>query len=650
MAQQYSLLPYKQFETSYGQPISTIDLSLDSEQILLTDKKGLLQLWDVPNLVKQKETKSKTPYLLTSFSKAFITLLNKKGELLKLDQNFDQIFQSETGTVPVLATLDPDKKIMSTLTKEGYIELFDLSVNMSYAKMDSRNDSKNSLFIGFDRFGQYIAQISNLGEVRIWNPATQNILKHLKLESGEYHGSKSIIHSATTSKGSNYFIVGLQEIFIPKGGMQSGKQPERRNMLIVYDWDTGNEIKRIKTNDRVDQIVAGPGPETLIYISNDKSEINLINIQSGSLMHRVSTTFKPTILKLSDDNQLLAAGSEDGQIAIFELQRNATAEIKILSPPISRGLNGSQTSNREINLKGTIENIRGLKALTINGREASLNNFGEFETKIALAPGKNKIRIEALDHEQNRIVKDIFLTRNIDPTPNANKSEHSNLKKKKIALVIGNSDYANVSPLANPAKDAEAMEQALLSLGFEVIKLINVGYEEMKNAVFRYGDLIQDVDVSMFYYAGHGLEVDGVNYLVPTDANINSSLDVKLKTIPLTGVLRTIDYANDEGLNMIILDACRNNPFPTGKRGGAGLARETATSGTIIAYATEPGATASDGTGDNGLYTGELVKQMLIFQRIEDVFINTRNNVEILSNGEQKPWEEARLKGVFYLN
>ena len=146
------------------------------------------------------------------------------------------------------------------------------------------------------------------------------------------------------------------------------------------------------------------------------------------------------------------------------------------------------------------------------------------------------------------------------------------------------------------------------------------------------------------------MEVDGTNYLVPVDANISSALDVKLKTIPMTGVLRTMELTNDEGLNMIILDACRNNPFPTGRRsGGSGLARVQAPSGTLIAYATDPGSVASDGDTDNGLYTGELVKQLRLSQRIEDIFMNTRNAVEQKSDGAQRPWEEARLKGVFYL-
>ena len=215
--------------------------------------------------------------------------------------------------------------------------------------------------------------------------------------------------------------------------------------------------------------------------------------------------------------------------------------------------------------------------------------------------------------------------------------------------MIGNAAYSGAGALNNTVNDARSMAETLESLGFEVTSVIDGSYEDIKRAIYKYGTAIRDVDVSIFFYAGHGLEIEGVNYLVPVDSEIASPLDVKLKSIPLTGVLRTIEYANDDGLNMIILDACRNNPFPTGKRGGAGLAKETAPSGTLIAYATGPGNVASDGEGENGLYTGELIKQMKQPQRIEDVFMRTRNSVEELSGGSQQPWEEARLKGIFYL-
>src|SRR5690606_18190708 len=246
------------------------------------------------------------------------------------------------------------------------------------------------------------------------------------------------------------------------------------------------------------------------------------------------------------------------------------------------------------------------------------------------------------------ISKDLYL--NSEPVQQKNHThEGSRGYNKRVALVIGNADYTATSKLRNTLNDARAMSETLKNLGFDVTMVENGTYETIKNAVYAFGDRIQDVDVSLFFYAGHGLEVDGTNYLVPVDADIQSHLDVKQKCIPLSGVSNTMEFANDEGLNMIILDACRNNPFPAGKRGGTGLARINAPSGTLIAYATDPGSVASDGDGTNGLYTGELIKQLNISQRIEDIFMHTPNNVEQISGGKQRPWEEARLKGIFYL-
>ena len=218
----------------------------------------------------------------------------------------------------------------------------------------------------------------------------------------------------------------------------------------------------------------------------------------------------------------------------------------------------------------------------------------------------------------------------------------------RVALIIGNSNYTQTSPLKNAVNDAKLMEATLKKLGFDVTVITDGTYEEMKNAVFELGDKAEKADVNLFYYAGHGLEIDGENYLVPVDAAIENAVDVKQSALPLSGVLATLEY-NSQALNMCILDACRNNPFPTGKRGGAGLAKVEAPRGTIIAYATDPGSTASDGDGENGLYTSILAQEMLKPQRIEDVFMRTRITVEEQSGQTQRPWEEARLLGLFYL-
>ena len=272
---------------------------------------------------------------------------------------------------------------------------------------------------------------------------------------------------------------------------------------------------------------------------------------------------------------------------------------------------------------------------------------GSFKSAVELSPGKNRVRIAAQNTQSQTITKDVYF--NYEPTEQNPSQRQVSEHHKRTALIIGNADYTSTGKLRNTLNDAKGVAQTLKDLGFDVQVIENGTYESMKNAIYAFGDRIQDVDVSLFFYAGHGMEIDGVNYLIPVDADIQSHLDIKQKCVPLTGVLSTMEFANEEGLNLIILDACRNNPFPSGKRGGAGLAKVTAPSGTLIAYATDPGSVASDGDGVNGLYTGELIKQLKIPQRIEDIFMNTRNLVEEKSEGKQRPWEVARLKGVFYL-
>ena len=224
---------------------------------------------------------------------------------------------------------------------------------------------------------------------------------------------------------------------------------------------------------------------------------------------------------------------------------------------------------------------------------------------------------------------------------------------KKLALVIGNSQYEHSAPLRNPRNDARAMASTLRDLDFEVISVADVTKAEMENALKKFSARLKDMEVALFYYAGHGMQMKGKNYLIPVDAKYeNGESDVEFESINVEMLTKVMDnyMGGSDRLNLLILDACRNNPYRTWMRGGeSGLASMQAPSGTLVAFSTAPGSVASDGTGENGLYTGELIKQMQISQRIEDVFINTRIEVERLSNGQQSPWELARLKGRYFL-
>ncbi|HZY83060.1 MAG TPA: caspase family protein [Cyclobacteriaceae bacterium] len=648
-AQNVYLNPYKKISTG-TKAVSAIAFSSSSKWFASANGQGEIYISGVDDATPLARIPGADENITLDFIDQDQTLLalDKSGKLTRFNMSNKESSVQQTTKGVKLASLDPNHQYLSILNKESVVEILDLKANMTFGRIPPVPASQKGMFMGFDRFGQQLAVINNIGETVTWNIQNQQLLRQLKLQSGEYANSRSVIHSASTNAGGDHFIIGLQEVFIPKGGMQGRNQPERRNMLISYDWLSGQEYKRVPLRFRGDGIAMGQGYAAMF--STDSKTINMLNIERGEISSSVAVDEKPSAIALSDDNTLLAVGTVAGNVYLFEVIRNNPSEIKITKPSMSRNVGDHIVTDNKINLEGSIEGTGTVSRIMVNGQPAKGSIGSQFSHDVELVPGKNRIKIEVENTDRSITEKDIYLTYEPKATGNKGAPVVHKFQGRRLALVIGNANYSAAAKLTNTANDAKAMEAVLKEMNFEVITVVDGTYEAMKTAIYTFGDRIQDVDVSIFYYAGHGLEVDGTNYLVPTDANITSALDVKLKTIPLTGVIRTMEFANDEGLNMIILDACRNNPFPTGKRsGGSGLARVQAPSGTLIAYATDPGSTASDGDKTNGLYTGELVKQMKVSQRIEDIFMNTRNQVEHLSNGAQRPWEEARLKGVFFL-
>ncbi|MEI7671886.1 MAG: caspase family protein, partial [Deltaproteobacteria bacterium] len=220
----------------------------------------------------------------------------------------------------------------------------------------------------------------------------------------------------------------------------------------------------------------------------------------------------------------------------------------------------------------------------------------------------------------------------------------------RIALVIGNANY-RVGSLRNPVNDARAVSAALRELGFEVDEKNNLSFQEMGRAVNRFGQGIRKDSVALFYYAGHGLQVQGSNYLVPVDAEIQEEGEVQFNAVNAGLVLAKMEDAKNP-MNIVILDACRDNPFARSwKRssGSRGLAKMDAPMGSIIAYAASQGKTADDGPGKNGLYTESLIRQMKApGLKIEEVFKRVRAEVQSKSGGRQVPEETTQLVGDFY--
>ncbi len=223
------------------------------------------------------------------------------------------------------------------------------------------------------------------------------------------------------------------------------------------------------------------------------------------------------------------------------------------------------------------------------------------------------------------------------------------LRAPRRALVIGNSGYS-FDPLKNPANDARAIAEELKRTGFEVSAAVDLKRGEMLEAIRAYGEgLSRSKAVGLFYFAGHGVQLAWRNYLLPTDAQISRIEDVQARCIDVNAVIDSIARAANP-MNVIILDACRENPFGRDFRvEQRGLSQLDAPPGTLLAFATSPGNVASDGEGSNGLYTEHLLREIKVPEaKIEDVFKRVRLAVRRRSNGRQIPWESTSLEEDFY--
>jgi carboxyl-terminal processing protease len=224
----------------------------------------------------------------------------------------------------------------------------------------------------------------------------------------------------------------------------------------------------------------------------------------------------------------------------------------------------------------------------------------------------------------------------------------------RVALVIGNSAYQGDLPaLPNPSNDAKLMAKTLKSVGFDVVEAEDASQDDIKKAIAAFSEKLTAAGpegTGLFFYAGHGVQVGGENYLIPVDAKIKREADVDLVAVSASTVLKQMEFANT-AVNIVILDACRNNPLGDGARSmSRGLAKiETAPRGSFIAYSTAPGSTAADGDGANSPYTTALASTITEpGLSIADVFQEVRTKVLASTGNEQTPWDSSSLTGRFY--
>jgi hypothetical protein len=228
---------------------------------------------------------------------------------------------------------------------------------------------------------------------------------------------------------------------------------------------------------------------------------------------------------------------------------------------------------------------------------------------------------------------------------------------RRVALVIGNGKYTQVPQLPNPPYDAADIAQALRKLGFDVIEGRDVEKKTMEDKIREFGRKLDGANLALFFYAGHGLQVAGKNYLVPTDAKLERPGDLTFETIDMAVVLEQMESA--ERVDLVFLDACRDNPFAKtlarslGTRSaavGQGLALVQSAVGTMIIYSTQPDNVAQDGAGRNSPFTGALLKHIATpGVQIESMIKRVRADVITATQRQQVPWDNSSLVGDVYL-
>ncbi|HEY9044926.1 MAG TPA: caspase family protein [Ohtaekwangia sp.] len=357
--------------------------------------------------------------------------------------------------------------------------------------------------------------------------------------------------------------------------------------------------------------------------------------------------------KCQAKNGLDKEAISDYSIAIRELGEDKTAKSKLL---YERGLLYSKTGN----LVAAKEDFQN--GLLINPDNEDLKReFGKLGnvtiTARSTTETPSSTSQSVVKKEDIKTKKEEPVVANSTPPPVSVEPTMAEFYKdeKRYALVIGNAAYPkNIGSLKNPVNDATDMARELENSNFQVDLLINATYGQMRAALLKFKDRIEASDpektVALFYFAGHGLQHEQENYLVPIDAAVEFEDDISRYCFPAQRMVLANMERSNVRMNILILDACRNNPFPALNRSiDQGLGEMRRARGSFIAYATAPGSVASDGNGRNGLYTQELIKSMRKpGLTIEQVFKDVRANVLRLSGDRQNTWDSSNIIGEFY--
>jgi len=301
--------------------VTSIDISGDHTLLLAGDINGSIRLFDL-------ETRRLNQSYSAGREVAFISFLSDRSFLSMDNRGNIKIFDIASNRVerefstnrrPVFAAIDRTKRYFAVANNRGYIELFDLVAMMPLGQIDAREQIRNLAYLDFDRSGQQLIAITERSEVYSWNPSTLSLVRSLTLRGDELHGSQNVVKSASSNMQSNIFVVGLQEVAIPRGGIQASRDLTRQNYIIGYDWNSGIELRRVNVNWEVDHLIMGPGGNHVTSTSRDTDHLFVIDMQQGEIIQRINVPGNRSMVDVPGNGRYLVAGTDNGNIHTWSL-------------------------------------------------------------------------------------------------------------------------------------------------------------------------------------------------------------------------------------------------------------------------------------------------------------------------------------------
>jgi hypothetical protein len=384
------------------------------------------------------------------------------------------------------------------------------------------------------------------------------------------------------------------------------------------------------------------------------------NVADGKLLEKTKTDVFINDFALSPDRHTMIAAYNDATIRLLDVQ--ADDENKVVPQPL---IYWNTPNNSTYSISNQIVSAcalsEGMFQFFVNGAQIrgqgvvkADNCINGIKQNIVLKEGVNRAYFTFTNRWGVVTKSDELILHLKEPKETSlpsSPSENTTTTEKRLALVIGNSQYQQGTSLPNPVNDARSMRDMLKSLGFDVILVENQIKKQMDETIRQFGTKLKDYDVGLFFYAGHGIEVDGVNFMLPTDVPQQMAKeDIANDCVNTDWLQQKMAAAGAfNKTNIVILDACRNNPFRNWRNYGEDIwiTPKNVPTGLITAFAASQGESASDGIGKNGLYTSVLLKHIKAQGiTIEEVFKRVR--IELLQKGGQVPVETTKLTKDFY--